>query len=82
MTKSTHFFPVRTNYSTEDYARLLIQEIAKLYGTLVPLFLIRVLSSHLIFQLGLGTTVTLTAAFHLQMDGQAKMTIQTLKDIL
>ena len=31
MTKSAHFLPVRTNYLGEDYAKLFIQEIVKLY---------------------------------------------------
>lgn len=49
MTKSTHFLPVRTNYSVKDYAKIFIEEIVKLHGALGPLYLIKVLNSHLTF---------------------------------
>ncbi|PHT54216.1 Lignin-forming anionic peroxidase [Capsicum baccatum] len=38
MTKSAHFLPVRTSYSAEDYAKLYIRELVRLYG--VPLSII------------------------------------------
>ena len=38
MTKSSRFLAVKTTYSAEDYARLYINEIVRLYG--VPLFII------------------------------------------
>ena len=36
----------------------------------------------MLFQKGLGTQVNLSTSFHLQMDGQAERTIQTLADML
>ncbi|WMV49918.1 hypothetical protein MTR67_043303 [Solanum verrucosum] len=38
MTKSAHCIPVKTSFSVEDYAKLYINEIVKLYG--VPSFII------------------------------------------
>ena len=32
MTKSAHFLPVKTTYSTEDYAKLYLQEVVRLNG--------------------------------------------------
>lgn len=37
LTKSTHFLPVRTTYSTEDYAKLYIKEIDQLHGVSISL---------------------------------------------
>ena len=86
MTKSSHFLPVRTSYSTEDYAKLYIRELVILHG--VPLSIISdrgtQFTSHFrkAFQKGLGTQVHLSTTFHPQIDGQAQRTIQTLKDML
>ena len=38
MNKSVHFLPVKTSYSAEDYVKLYIREMVKLYG--VPLSII------------------------------------------
>ena len=38
MTKSTHFLPVKTTYSAEDYAKLYLQEVVRLHG--VPISII------------------------------------------
>ena len=38
MTKSAHLLPVHTSYSVEDYAKLYIRELVRLYG--VPLSII------------------------------------------
>ena len=86
MTKSAYFLPVRTSYSTEDYAKLYIRELVRLHG--VPLSIISdrgtQFTSHFwkAFQKGLGIQVHLSTAFHPQTDGQAKRTIQTLEDML
>ena len=86
LTKSAQFFPVRTTYSAEDYARLYIQEIVRLHE--VPLSIISDQGAQFTthfwrsFQKGLGTQVNLCTAFHSQIDGQAERTIQTLKDML
>lgn len=67
MTKYAHFFPVRTNFLIEDYARLYLHKIVKLHG------------SHFwrSFQKGSGTKVSLSTTFHLQSDGQVERTILT-----
>ncbi|WMV59027.1 hypothetical protein MTR67_052412 [Solanum verrucosum] len=38
MTKSTHFLPVKTTHSAEDYAKLYLQEVVRLHG--VPVYII------------------------------------------
>ena len=86
MTKSAHFHPIHTSYSTEDYAKLYIRDLVRLHG--IPLSIIldkgTQFTSHFwkAFQKGLGTQVHLSTAFHPQTDGQAKRTIQTLEDML
>ena len=37
MTKSTHFFPVNTTYSAEDYVKLYLQEVVRLHGVPVSI---------------------------------------------
>lgn len=83
--KTIHFVPVRTNFLTEDYARMYLQEIVKLHG--VPISIIsdrdKEFLSHFwkLFQKGLGTMLSLSTTFHQQSDGKAERTIQTLKDM-
>jgi len=38
LTKSTHFLPMKTTYSTTQYAKLYLEKIISLHG--VPLFII------------------------------------------
>ncbi|WMV46948.1 hypothetical protein MTR67_040333 [Solanum verrucosum] len=86
MTKSTHFLSVKTTHSTEDYARLYIQEVVRLHG--VPVSIISDRGAQFTaqfwksFEKGLGSKVNLSTAFHPQTDGQAERTIQTLEDML
>ena len=86
LTKSTHFLPVRSNYSGDDYAKLFIVQIVRLHGA--PVSIISDQGTHFSsqfwrsFQKGLGTQVNLSTAFHPQNDGQAECTIQTLEDML
>ncbi|WMV46414.1 hypothetical protein MTR67_039799 [Solanum verrucosum] len=86
LTKSAHFLPVKVSYSAEDYAKLYIKDIVKLLGA--PLSIISnrgaQFTSHFwrSFQIGLGTQMKLSTAFHPQTDGQAERTIQTLEDML
>ncbi|WMV32639.1 hypothetical protein MTR67_026024 [Solanum verrucosum] len=37
MTKSSHFLPVKTTYSAQDYVRLYIQEIVRIHGVSVSI---------------------------------------------
>ncbi|KAH0722658.1 hypothetical protein KY290_005316 [Solanum tuberosum] len=86
MTKSSHFLPVKTTHSVEDYAKLYLQEVVRLHGVLVSIILDRgaqfTAQFWKSFQKGLGSKVNLSTAFHPQTDGQAKSTIQTLEDML
>lgn len=82
MTKSTHFLPVRTGYSAEDYAKLYLAEIVKLHGAPISIIFYGTPFSLYFwksFHKGLGNNVCLNTAFHPQLDGQAKRTIQTLE---
>ncbi|WMV37194.1 hypothetical protein MTR67_030579 [Solanum verrucosum] len=73
VTKSSHFLEVKTTYSTEDYAKLYINEIVRLRG--VPLSIISdrgpKFTCHFwkSFQKGLGTQVNLSTSFHPQTNG-------------
>ena len=74
MTKSAHSLPVKTNHSTDDYAKLYIQEIVILHG--VPESNISDRSAQFtsrflkLFNKGLASKVNLSISFHPQMDGQ------------
>ncbi|WMV23870.1 hypothetical protein MTR67_017255 [Solanum verrucosum] len=86
MTKLAHFLPVKTTHSTEDYAKLYIQEVVRLHG--VPVSIISYRGAQFTaqfwksFQKVLGSKVNLSTVFHPQTDGQAECTIQTLEDML
>ena len=86
LTKSAHFLPVKTTYTTEEYARLYVKEIVWLHG--IPISIISDKGAQFTvhcwrsFQQILGTRVNLSTTFHPQTDGQAEHTIQTLKDML
>ncbi|WMV08176.1 hypothetical protein MTR67_001561 [Solanum verrucosum] len=86
VSKSAHFFAVKTRDSAKDYAKLYINEILRLHGVTFTIILDRgaQFTYHLrkLFKKGLGTQVNLSIAFHPQMDGQAERTIQTLEDML
>ncbi|KAF3662284.1 Zinc ion binding, putative isoform 1 [Capsicum annuum] len=86
LTKSSYFLPVHKSYTTEDYAKLYIREIVRLYGVSLSIISDRgtQFTSQFwrFFQKGLGTQVHLSSSFYLQTDGQAERTIQTLKDML
>ena len=74
MTKSSHFLPIHTSYSAEDYAKLYIRELVRLHG--VPLSIISdkgtQFTSHIwkAFQKSLGTQDYLSTVFHPQIVGQ------------
>lgn len=86
ITTSSRFLVLKTTYSTEDYAKLYINEIVRLYG--VPLSFVSNRSPqftshfHKSFQKGLGTQVNHRTIFHPQTDWMVERTIQTLEDML
>ncbi|KAA3469966.1 Transposon Ty3-I Gag-Pol polyprotein [Gossypium australe] len=68
LTKSTHFLPVRTNYSLEKSAKLYMSEIVRLYS--IPMSIVS----------DRDPRFTLSTTFHPQTNGQSKRVIQVLKD--
>ena len=86
MTKSAHFFPIRTTDPVEKLCRKYIDEIFWLDG--IPVSVVSNRDSCLIshywsdLQDAFGAQFLLSTAFHPQMDGQTKQTIQTLEEML
>lgn len=86
LNKSSYFILVKSAYSAEDYARILIDENVGLHGISLSIildwgeqFTSRFQRS---FQKEFVTKLKLSTTFHPQMDGQVERTIQTLEDIL
>ena len=86
MTKSTHFLPIRMNYSLDQLAQLYVDEIVRLHR--VPASIVSDrdprFTSHFWggVQKALGTKLNFSTTFHPQTDGQFERTIQTLEDML
>nr|GEW62540.1 putative reverse transcriptase domain-containing protein [Tanacetum cinerariifolium] len=86
LTKSAHFLAMREDYSIEKLARLYIDEIVVRHG--VPVSIISYRDGRFTsrfwktLQKSLGTRLDMSTAYHPQMDGQSKSTIQTLEDML
>ncbi|KAL5760844.1 hypothetical protein ACOSQ2_019682 [Xanthoceras sorbifolium] len=86
LTKSTHFLPVRTDYSLDKLAELYIREIVRLHRVPIsiisdrdPRFTSRFWGK---LQEALGTRLNFSTAFHPQTDGQSERVIQVLEDML
>ncbi|KAG8483030.1 hypothetical protein CXB51_021959 [Gossypium anomalum] len=86
LTKSTHFIPVRTDYSLDKLAELYVSQIVRLYGVPIsivsdrdPRFTLRFWKK---LQEALGTKLHFSTAFHPQTDGQSDRIIQILEDML
>ena len=86
LTKSTHFLAVRITFTLEEFCWLYIREIVRLHGVPVsiesdrdPWFTTYFWKS---FQKAMGTQLMMSTAFQPQIDGQSKMTIQVLEDML
>nr|GEX43593.1 reverse transcriptase domain-containing protein [Tanacetum cinerariifolium] len=85
-TKSAHFLPKKKIDSFEKLDELYQKEIVCRHG--VPMLVISDRDSlftsrfWVSLQKALGTQLYLSTAYHLEMDGQSKRTIQTLKDML
>ncbi|GKE59480.1 putative reverse transcriptase domain-containing protein [Tanacetum coccineum] len=86
LTKSAHLLEIQEDYSMEKLARLYIDEIVACHG--VPTLIISDRDGRFTsrfwqtLQKALGTRLDMSTAYHPQMDGQSKRTIQTLEDIL
>src|SRR6266487_2394414 len=86
LTKSAHFLPVKTTYTSEKLAEIYRDEIIRLHGAPVsivsdrdPKFVLRFWKQ---VHEGLGTKLNFSTAAHPQTDGQSERTIQTLEDLL
>ncbi len=86
LTKSAHFLPVKTTYTSEKLAEIYRDEIIRLHGAPVsivsdrdPKFVSRFWKQ---VHEGLGTKLNFSTAAHPQTDGQSERTIQTLEDLL
>ena len=86
LTKSAHFIPVDTRYTTKKYAEIYFDRIVTLRG--VPLTIVSdrgsIFVSHLWEQLQhcLSTHLLRSSAYHPQMDGQTERVNQVLEDML
>ncbi|KAA3477015.1 Retrotransposon protein, Ty3-gypsy subclass [Gossypium australe] len=86
LTKSSHFIPVRTDYSLQKLAKLYVAEIVRLHGVPVsiisdrdPRFTSRFWKA---LHQALGTKLDFSTVFHPQTDGQSERVIQILEDML
>jgi hypothetical protein len=86
LTKSSHFIPVKTNYSSAVLVELYMSQIVCLHG--VPNKIVSdrgtQFTSHFWQQLheALGTHLNFSLAYHPQTDGQTERTNQILEDML
>ena len=86
LTKSSHFIPIRMDYSMDRLAELYVEEIVRLHG--VPLSIVSYRDPRFTsrfwneLQSALGTKLKFSTTFHPQTDGQSKRLIQVLEDIL
>jgi len=85
LTKSAHFIPVKTTFTTDRLARIYIQEIVRLHGVADSFvsdrgatFTSRFWRS---FQETIGTELDYSSPFHPQTDGQTERVNQILEDI-
>jgi len=86
LTKSAHFLAMNLRMSRAKLAQLYIKEILRLHGvpsSIVsdrdPRFTSRFWQT---LQEALGTKLTMSSAYHPQIDGQLERTIQSLEDLL
>ena len=86
LTKSTHFLPVRLDYSMDRLAEMYVSEIIRLHG--IPLSIVSDRDPRFTsrfwkeLQSALGTRLNFSTTFHPQTDGQSEIVIQVLEDML
>lgn len=86
LTKVSHFLPVRTDFTSEQYARLYVAEMVKLHG--IPLSIVSDRDPSFVshfwqsFQQVLGTELHMSTSYHPQTDGQTERVNQILEDML
>ena len=79
LTKSAHFLHMKVNFSMDRLTSIYVKEIVSMHGVLVsiisdrdPRFTSRFWHS---LQKALGTKLSFSTAFHLQIDGQSERVI-------
>ena len=86
LTKSAHFLPVKTHYSSHQYAEIYMARIVSLYG--VPKTIISDRGSQFVARFweqlhaSLSTQLIRSSAYHPQTDGQTERINQILEDML
>ncbi|XP_073033825.1 uncharacterized protein [Primulina eburnea] len=86
LSKSSHFLPVKTTYSMNQYADVYIQEIVRLHG--IPVSIVSDRDPRFTSEFwkslhrALGTKLAFSTAYHPQSDGQSERVIQILEDML
>ena len=86
LTKSTHFVPVRHDYSMDRLPELYVNKIVRLHG--VPLSIVSDRDPRFTsrfwkeLQSALGTQLNFSTTFHPQTDGQSEIVIQVLEAML
>lgn len=86
LTKTFHFMPVKMTFIVDQLAQQYIKDIVKLHGVLVSIVSDR--DSRLTTKFWkslhevLGKKLNFSIAYHPQLDGQSKRTIQKLEDML
>nr|GEY01130.1 putative reverse transcriptase domain-containing protein [Tanacetum cinerariifolium] len=86
LTKLAHFIPTKKTDSMETLTRLYIKRIVSWHG--VPISIISGHDSHFTSRFwqslpnALGTQLDMSTAYHPEIDGKSKRTIQTLEDML
>ncbi|GJY70008.1 reverse transcriptase domain-containing protein [Tanacetum coccineum] len=86
LTKSAHFLPIRENDPLDKLARLYLNRIVARHGIPVSIICDRdgrfTLNFWKSFQKALGTELSMSTAYHPEIDRQSEKTIQTLENIL
>ncbi|GKE63294.1 putative reverse transcriptase domain-containing protein, partial [Tanacetum coccineum] len=83
---STHFLPIRENDPLDKLARLYLNRIVARHR--IPVSIICDRNGRFTsnfwksFQKDLGTDISMSTAYHPEIDGQSERTIQTLEDML
>ena len=86
LTKSTHFLPIRLDYSMDRLADLYVNEIVRLHS--IPLSIVSDRDPRFTsrfwkeLQSAFGTRLNFSTTFHPQTDGQSERVIQVLEDML
>nr|GEU63075.1 reverse transcriptase domain-containing protein [Tanacetum cinerariifolium] len=86
LTKSAHFLPIKENDSLDKLARLYLNRIVERHGIHISIICDRdgrfTSNFWKSFQKALGTNLSMSTAYHPEIDGQSERTIQTLEDLL